>query len=77
MAKQLKGLADEVILTKAKSPRAANPEQLKKYFSGKNSKVHITNSVKDAKGMALKLAGKEDLILITGSLFVVGEARKR
>jgi len=73
---ELDSLADEVVLTKAQSPRAANPENLKKYFLNKNRKTYIAESVKSAKNIALKLAGKEDLILVTGSLFVVGEARK-
>ncbi len=66
-------LADEVILTKADSPRATEPESLLKYFNGKET--HLTDNVKEAKAQALRLAKKEDLILVCGSLFVVGEFR--
>ncbi|MDP3732801.1 MAG: folylpolyglutamate synthase/dihydrofolate synthase family protein [Candidatus Omnitrophota bacterium] len=66
-------LADEIVLTKADNPRAAEPENLVKYFNGKE--VHITDNVKEAKALACRLAVKKDLILVCGSLFVVGEFR--
>jgi len=72
---QLYDLADKAILTKADNPRAARPNELAGYFKGKET--YITQSVKEAKAMALRLADKKDLILITGSLFVVGEARNK
>jgi len=66
-------LADGIVLTKANSPRATEPETLVKHFNGKE--VHITDNVKEAKEIAYRLAKKEDLILVCGSLFVVGEFR--
>jgi len=66
-------LADEIILTKANNPRATEPIKLAQYFSGK--KFYITRKVQVAKKKALSLAKKKDLILVTGSLFVVGEFR--
>jgi dihydrofolate synthase/folylpolyglutamate synthase len=70
---ELYDLADEVVLTKANNPRATEPEVLAKYFSGKA--VHITRNVKEAVDLANQKANLDDLILVTGSLFVVGEAR--
>jgi len=70
---ELSDLADEVVLTKSTNPRATSPEVLAQYFDGKV--VHKTNNVKEAKAKANSLAKKEDLILVTGSLFVVGEFR--
>ena len=35
----------------------------------------MTSSVDDAVERALELAGSEDLVLVTGSLYVVGAAR--
>ncbi len=66
-------LADEIVLTKADNLRATEPGSLVKYFNGKE--VHITDNVKEAKELAYHLAKKEDLILVCGSLFVVGEFR--
>ncbi len=75
IARQLSGLAHKVILTAADNPRAAKPGHLKKYFPGKIKEVYITAGVKEARKLALRIAGKGDLILVTGSLFVVGEFR--
>ena len=69
----LASLADEVVLTRANTPRAAAPEQFAGYFK---PKPYLTHSVKEAKILGLDLAGRQDLILITGSLFVVGEFKK-
>jgi len=71
---ELSDLADKIILTRANSPRAAETAAIARYFQGKD--LCITDNVKEAKVKALQLARKEDLILVTGSLFVVGEFRK-
>jgi len=39
------------------------------------NKVYLTQSVQEAKLLAKRIARPEDLILVTGSLFVVGEFR--
>lgn len=70
---QLYDLTDSIILTKANNPRATEPKILAEYFNGKE--LHLTNNVKEAETKAISIANKEDLILVTGSLFVVGEAR--
>lgn len=70
---QLENLADEVILTRADNPRAASPVLLEQYFQ--RDKPHLTKNIAEAVKLARFLTGKEDLVLITGSLFVVGEAR--
>ena len=70
---ELRPLADEVVLTRANNPRATKPQVLAQYFKGKP--VYITQSVKEAKDSAKRLAKKEDLVLVTGSLFVVGDFR--
>jgi folylpolyglutamate synthase/dihydropteroate synthase len=51
--------------------------ELSGYFrgAGKSPVLHITGSVKEAKALALRAAAKDDLILVTGSLFVAGEFR--
>ena len=66
-------LADRVILTRADNPRAAPPEILAKHFDGKE--VYVTHNVKEARDKAEEITEKEDLILVCGSLFVVGEFR--
>ncbi|MDD5431704.1 MAG: bifunctional folylpolyglutamate synthase/dihydrofolate synthase [Candidatus Omnitrophica bacterium] len=71
---KLNSLADRVIVTKANNPRAAMPIDLAKNFS--NKKILLSDSVKEAVKLAITQAKNNDLILITGSLFVVGEARE-
>ncbi len=70
---ELSDLADVIILTKANNSRATETKILAEYFKGKG--IEETNNVKEALKLAKRIAHKEDLILVTGSLFVVGEAR--
>jgi dihydrofolate synthase/folylpolyglutamate synthase len=72
---QLAGFARKIILTCADNPRAVKPERLRRYFPKREKEVFITTGVKEAKKLVLKIAGPLDLILVTGSLFVVGEFR--
>ena len=71
---ELNELADEVILTQSNNPRATEPKVLAKYFKDKSP--DITKNVVESLELAIKKANREDLILVTGSLFVVGEARE-
>lgn len=64
-------LTDKVVLTKAGNPRGVNPEILAGYFKGKEN--YVTLNVPEARRLSIKLAKKDDLILVTGSLFVTGE----
>lgn len=69
----LGGIADKIILTKAKNPRAADPRVIKKTI---HKPVLVTYNIKESIRQARHLATPRDLILITGSLFVAGEARE-
>jgi dihydrofolate synthase / folylpolyglutamate synthase len=64
-----------VILTKAKHPRAAEPEELAEGIAGLSIAHEITSSVPTALVRARSLATSEDTICVTGSLAVVGEAK--
>lgn len=66
----------KIILTKADNPRATEPQYLLRYFNT-NSMI-LTNTIKDALNIAKANAKKQnDLILVTGSLFVCGEVREQ
>ena len=71
---ELDDLADIIIITQANNPRATEPKEIAKHF--KNKPIFITHSVQEAKTKAMSLATKLDLVLVTGSLFVVGEFRE-
>jgi dihydrofolate synthase/folylpolyglutamate synthase len=76
IAQALSSLPNRVILTAAKSPRAAKAEELRRALSSCFAGAQIQTSEDVAS--ALKSAGeqtpKQGLILVTGSLYVVGEA---
>ena len=67
-------LANRIFLTRAEYDRSADPEDLNKFLIGKKPRPRIFPTIPQAITQAMKEAGPEDLILITGSLFVVGEA---
>lgn len=71
VCRELCGFADTIIVTKARNPRAADPQALARYFKGKNTRV--CGSLASAVAGAREIAGRQDLVLICGSLFLVGE----
>ncbi|MDP3142893.1 MAG: folylpolyglutamate synthase/dihydrofolate synthase family protein [Candidatus Omnitrophota bacterium] len=74
ICRNLENIAKEIIITAADSIRATPPAILKTFFSSKK-KISLTSNVGEAMSLAFDKAQKSDLILVTGSLFVVGEAR--
>ena len=68
----------KLILTKPENPRSMPPEELMKFvpagFAPEN--VFLAESVEKAIKMAREIASENDLILVTGSLYLVGEAQK-
>jgi len=74
---QIIPLGDYVIFTQPKIDRAASPFLLFKAIEHFNKKAEVITEVSAAVKKAMSLADKEgDLVCVTGSLFVVGEARK-
>jgi dihydrofolate synthase/folylpolyglutamate synthase len=65
------------ILTQAPNPRAASPSELRERSRTflPTRDVSLASDVATALQKAYALAGPHDLICITGSLFVVAEAR--
>jgi dihydrofolate synthase / folylpolyglutamate synthase len=68
-------LAGKVFLTRAEYDRSADPETLRPFVEGKNRPCRLFSTIPSAIKQAIEEADPEDLILITGSLFIVGEAR--
>ena len=62
------------MLTKASSRRAADPLIVRGYIKGKPARV--THDTKEALGAALGKAEKGDMILATGSFYIIGEVRR-
>ncbi|HTC92842.1 MAG TPA: folylpolyglutamate synthase/dihydrofolate synthase family protein [Terriglobales bacterium] len=74
MAEVLFPLADKVILTHAESPRAATPAELQQAALHGNAETMLEPSVESAWQRARALAGKGTVVVITGSIYIVGEA---
>jgi len=71
----LDAFSDIIILTKAKdNPRASDISALRLNFGKNRPGLEDSSDVYEALDKAMKLADKDDLILVTGSLFVVGNA---
>ena len=68
------GLTQIAIFTQADNPRAAPPGILAEQIGPSKQEVIMVEKVADAIDRAHSLARPEDLILITGSLYVIGEA---
>ena len=60
----------QVIFTKAESERAQEPEKLLEKIGVEEIAVPAERAIE----LALKKAGKNDLVLITGSIYLIGEA---
>lgn len=67
-------LASNVILTRNASPRAARPEKLLTMVAGEVQRSIVSN-VADAVSTAIGKAAPTDCVLVTGSIYTVGEAR--
>jgi dihydrofolate synthase/folylpolyglutamate synthase len=78
MLRQLQYGADKVIFTRSRSAKAMSPEDLGDMYSEICGKMYQTAV---SLGQALQLAGsavgKEDLICITGSFYLIGQAKAR
>ncbi|KPK42241.1 MAG: hypothetical protein AMJ78_03190 [Omnitrophica WOR_2 bacterium SM23_29] len=66
-------IASKVIFTQSDNPRATSPQDLRKRFQNYKKKSAVSRNVNEAVELARREAKPQDLILITGSLYVVGE----
>jgi len=71
---ELVPLSPQVIVTQASHSRAAPLSTLAAEFSKRGIEPEIKETVAQAISRALSLAGRRDIICVTGSLFVVAEA---
>ncbi len=67
-------LAERVIATRADNPRAASPEKIAELGAHSQTEVLQKESVRSALACAHALAGSKGVIVITGSIYIVGEA---
>ncbi len=78
MLTELQYGADKVIFTRSSSPKAMSPNDLAEIYSEICGKMYqISNSLGEALRLAASAVGREDLICITGSFYLIGQAKKR
>jgi dihydrofolate synthase/folylpolyglutamate synthase len=73
-------VAARVIVTHANSPRSATPEEIRqaaaRVISGGDLDIEDAENVESALSRAREVAGPGGLIVVTGSIYVVGEAMR-
>jgi dihydrofolate synthase / folylpolyglutamate synthase len=67
-------LAERVIATTPNNPRAATPEEIRQAAVRTGAEIETVAEVKEALHNAFAAAGPESVIVITGSIYLVGEA---
>ena len=74
MMQELEPLADKIVLTRANNPRAADPAFIREHYLSKEPHA-VTQTLEEAVKIIDRDSSPEDLVVVTGSLFVVGEAK--
>jgi dihydrofolate synthase/folylpolyglutamate synthase len=69
------GPGDYVVATPVKSPRSISPERIAEAATAAGATAEAASDVDDALDRARILAGVEGLVVVTGSIYAVGEAR--
>jgi len=68
--------ADYIVVTQPKSDRSARPEQIRKAFMNFTQPIDLADEIPLALDRAYQVADPDDLIVVTGSLFTVAEAKQ-
>jgi dihydrofolate synthase/folylpolyglutamate synthase len=74
MAEILFPLAERVIATRPENPRAASPEEIRQAGARTGADVEAVEDVRSAVERARSLARAGTVVVITGSIYLVGEA---
>lgn len=74
MAEILFPLAERVIATRADNPRSATPDEIREAAARTATDIEDAVDVASALDRARSLAGSAGIVVITGSIYIVGEA---
>ena len=69
-------LGESVIATCAENPRSATPEEIRDAASRTGSEIEVCRDVTSALERARGRAGADRIVVVTGSIYVVGEAMR-
>jgi dihydrofolate synthase/folylpolyglutamate synthase len=74
MAEILFPVADRIVLTRADNPRSAAPADIRQAAARISANMEETPNVHAALVRARSLAGSKGMVVVTGSIYIVGEA---
>ena len=74
MAEILFPLAEQVIVTRPENPRSASPEEIQKAAGRTGAEIEPVADVRSALEHAREAAGPQTVMVVTGSIYLVGEA---
>jgi dihydrofolate synthase/folylpolyglutamate synthase len=69
-------LADRVIATRPENPRSASPEEIQQAAIRTGVEIEALENVQDAVGRARSLAKSGTVVVVTGSIYLVGEVMR-
>jgi dihydrofolate synthase / folylpolyglutamate synthase len=69
-------LAERVIVTRPENPRSASPEEIQQAGSRTGAEIEAVDAVGAALTRAREIAGPRAVLVITGSIYLVGEAMR-
>jgi len=69
-------LAERVIATQAGNPRSATPQEIRDAASRMQQDIELSSDVPSALERAREIVAKDGVVVITGSIYVVGEAMR-
>ena len=68
--------ADYIVVTQPENDRSTPPEQIRKAFTNFSKPIDLADKIPLALDRAYQIANPDDLIVVTGSLFTVAEAKQ-
>jgi dihydrofolate synthase/folylpolyglutamate synthase len=69
-------MAERVIATQADNPRSATAEEVVQAATRTSTDIEVAANVPAALNLARSLAGSEGVVVVTGSIYIVGEAMR-
>jgi dihydrofolate synthase / folylpolyglutamate synthase len=76
MVAEMAPVGDVIIVTEPNIHRAMKADELGKKFKDKKENVIVEKDIKKAIDKSFELAGENDLIVFSGSLYLIGDVRK-
>ena len=69
-------LAERVIVTRPENPRSASPDEIRQAGSRTGAEIEAVDAVGAALSRARQIAGPNSVLVVTGSIYLVGEAMR-